>query len=875
MTKMLNISREQIELPVTGICANRVHSTACVIIDVLSRIKDFQVALLADPLFHSSGAIDLLIGGGVFFDILEARRVSLGTGSLCLQDTKFGWVITGEVGAVSLLNINSVGQALEYGWIAVENSKDANANNLSKVSRKFLDEKEVARHFQETAKRNQDGRFVLRLPLKSEVKNLGDTLNMATSRFLIVKRRLQQDESLREAYVNFMKEYEDAGHMHEVHSSDPVADNIFYLPHHPVVKLLSLTTKLRFVFDASAKSSTGVSLNDVLMCGPTVQEELFSILIRFRAHQYAITADVEKTFRQVEVSKEDQDLQRIVWRESPSEVLRKYRLATVTYGTTSASFMATQCLASLAEAEELRLPRAAKAIHRDFYMDDLITGAETINECKTKWCSNSAEIFKSVESPEVEPLFIIKIEADEIVKSLGLCWKPTQDVLGYQVVPAANSPRCTKRTLISDFNSIFDPLGFLTPILIKGKIFLQQLWQIKIDWDQPIPEYIREKWLRFYKQFEELETLSIPRKCKPFMSDHIEVHGFCDASEKAYGACIYVRSKDQNEQWCSRLLCSKSRVAPVKGATIPRLELEGALVLAQLAEKVAAAWELDVKNFYLWTDSMVALGWIRSEATRFKTYIVNRVIQILELTNAQQWRHVGTADNPADILSRGALVQELKVSELWWNGPQWLSYSNDGWEHSVTTLPEEETLPERRVIKLALAVIDQSIGLIEHYSNWRQLVRAVAWLLKFIDFRRTRQIGTTARHLSVSYLKKAETGLIRQAQLQEFNEEYSLLSKNKEVSRRSKLKGLYPLLQGENLILVGGRLDNAQIAENQKHLIVLPANHKITRLIFEDTHQTLLHCGPQALLAEVRQRYWPIIGRSMARSVTKRCVTCV
>ncbi|CAI6343975.1 unnamed protein product [Macrosiphum euphorbiae] len=190
-----------------------------------------------------------------------------------------------------------------------------------------------------------------------------------------------------------------------------------------------------------------------------------------------------------------------------------------------------------------------------------------------------------------------------------------------------------------------------------------------------------------------------------------------------------------------------------------------------------------------------------------------------------------SADNPADILSRGVLAQELKVSELWWNGLQWLSHSNDGWEHSVTTLPDEETLSERRVVNLVLTTMDQSIGLIEHYSSWRRLVRAVVWFLKFIDFRRTRQIGTTAWYLSVSYLKKAETSLIRQAQLQKFNEEYISLSKNKEVSGRSKLKGLHPMRQSENLILVGGRLANSQIAENQKHPIVLPATHKITRQI--------------------------------------------
>jgi len=204
-----------------------------------------------------------------------------------------------------------------------------------------------------------------------------------------------------------------------------------------------------------------------------------------------------------------------------------------------------------------------------------------------------------------------------------------------------------------------------------------------------------------------------------------------------------------------------------------------------------------------------------------------------------------------------------------------LIHGNDGWKHSESTLADEETLPERRVVKLALAAIDRSTSLVEHYSSWRPLVRTVAWLLKFIDFRRTEKITKMTRYLSVSFLKRAEAALIRQAQLHEFQEEYMSLSNGKEVSGRSKLKGLYPLLQSENLILVGGRLDNAQIAENQKHPIVLPTTHKITRLIFEDIHQSLLHCGPQALLAEVRQRYWPIRGRSMARYVIKRCVICV
>lgn len=174
-----------------------------------------------------------------------------------------------------------------------------------------MEEQDAASYFKETTKRDAEGRFVLRLPLKSEVSNVGDTLNMVTSRFLSIEQRLQKsfckDESLKSAYVIFMEEYERAGHIIEV-NEDSGLNKLFYLPHHPILKASSLITKLWVVFDASAKSSTGVSLNDILMCGPTVQEELFSKLLRFRKHQYVITTGIEKIFRQIAVATEDQDL---------------------------------------------------------------------------------------------------------------------------------------------------------------------------------------------------------------------------------------------------------------------------------------------------------------------------------------------------------------------------------------------------------------------------------------------------------------------------------------------------------------------------------------------------------------------------------------
>jgi hypothetical protein len=920
LASILGLSRKSADLPISGIGANRVHSTATVTLSIESRLRRFSTSLichvlptiidslpqfpiqskilkipndyldeLADPAYLSSGHVDLLIGGGIFFDLLEAERVSLGQGSLCLQNTKLGWVLAGEVGAVCLLNVNSIGQPIEDEWISTNMGREPAYGCHSKGNKKCLEEQEAAKHFIETATRDEHGRFVLKLPLKPEVSDLGDTFNMATCRFLSVERRLHKDEALKEAYIAFMEEYRKAGHMVEV-IEDMKPNRLFYLPHHPVFKESSLTTKLRVVFDASAKSTTGISLNEVLLKGPTVQEELFDILVRFRKHQYVLTADVEKMFRQVAVATQDQDLQRILWRTRPSETLRSYKLTTVTYGTTSASYMATQCLVVLAEEHNQSYPEASRAIKRDFYMDDLMTGAESIEECVIlqeqislildsaqlplrKWCSNSEEILKSVEFRGKEPLYVIHTETEDVVKSLGLCWKPTNDEFGFQVVPIPVRAQVTKRILLSDLNKIFDPLGFLTPVLIKGKIFLQQLWQLKIGWDNPLPNEMKIRWELFYQELEELGSLPIPRKCKPYISKAIELHGFSDASQEAYGGCIFVRSKDDDGNWHSHLLCAKSRVAPLKGATIPRMELCGALVLARLAEKVAAAWSLDISHFHFWTDSMVVLGWLNCQISRLKTYVANRIEQILEFTQVEQWRHVVTKENPADVLSRGVSAAVLKNSTLWWNGPRWLT-EHQCWQSPKPPSVDEETLPEIRQVKFVFANINSENQLIQAYSDWNRLIKANAWMAKFVEFLKAKRAVQQNRTLTVKDLQLSKSGLLRRAQEDAFEKEIACLSKGVDIPHKSKLRSLSPYLK-DGLIRVGGRLQNSNVPCEQKHPIVLPSNNPITTLIFNDCHKRMLHCGPQLLLAELRRTFWPIRGRVTARIITKKCVICI
>lgn len=921
LSNKLQLPTKESSLPINGIGATQVQAGSIVEVQLRSRVKNFSLRIscyvlpviissipavrtpvsgwqipvnvaneLADPGFAIAGSIDLLIGGGSFFDLLEPERIQLATESLYLQGSKFGWVVTGEVGVACLSASRSISEGLEEDWQSNQ-LLDETFGKLSKNNKRCLEEQQALRHFSETAYREESGRFVLQLPMKNEIGCIGTTLNMATSRFLSMERKLQRDDALRIEYVKFMSEYLMMGHMEEIINEKEIPTRTCYLPHHAIVKASSLTTKVRVVFDASAKGTKGKSLNDVLLCGPTVQEDVFMILSRFRKHQIVIMADVEKMYRQIKIAKRDCDLQRILWRNAPEEELRAYRLLRITYGTAPASFMATQCLVTLAEEYKEEYPIASRVISKDFYMDDLMSGSESEEGCLTlhqqissilesaglplrKWCSNSAAVRKKIAEENEDPLFALEIDKEDSVKSLGLIWKPIADEFNFKVTPNPIHVQLTKRMLLSDLNRVFDPLGFLAPVLVKGKIFLQQLWQMKSDWDSVLSEEIQHKWKTFYTDLGEVQSLKIPRKVLVSTRKGFEIHGFCDASQAAYGACVYVRSQDEDGNWQARLLCARSRIAPLKGATIPRLELSGALCLSQLISKVSEAWDFDCHTCRLWTDSTIVLGWLNAQSRCLKVYVANRVSQILENTNASQWSYVYTADNPADIISRGINIKEIVQAELWWKGPTWLSTEETEWIRPTYRCVQEDELPEQRPVRLALLTVTPIKDLVNSYSNWDRLIRAVGWMVKFVEYLASNKKQQTVKYLTVQNLRDAERILIKRSQEEVFGKEITDLQHQKPVPPGSSLKSLNPSLRN-GLIVVGGRLENATISEVQKRPIVLPADHRVTRLIFEQRHRVLLHGGPLALLADVRRQYWPLRGRLIARSVVRRCVDCV
>ena len=327
----------------------------------------------------------------------------------------------------------------------------------------------------------------------------------------------------------------------------------------------------------------------------TIQDDLFSQLFQFRTYKYVIIGDIEKMYRQFLIREKDRIYQKILWFDNGE--IREYALNTVTFGVTPAPFLAIRRLHQLAEDEENKFPLASRVLKKNMYADNILTGANCKDEAREichqmidilqtadlkmyQWASNDNEILNVIAKRDLDVNF--DFSKDNPLKTLGLYWKAKNYVFVYEIKNIKIDSKITKRKILSDIANIFDPLGFLGPILLFAKIIMQEMWQAKIEWDESVPSNIHYAWNEFSPQLNPINSIKFDRLVVTHDAQTIEIHGFRNASQKGYGACIYLKSTDFKENSKITLLCSKSRVAPLKTRTIPRLELCAMQLLASL-----------------------------------------------------------------------------------------------------------------------------------------------------------------------------------------------------------------------------------------------------------------------------------------------------
>lgn len=851
---------------------------------------------LADPNFNISSEIELLIGSDLYWDILKPDFIRGQRGQPHLQNTCFGYILAGSC-AINASNnhtaqsnchmsINHLDQTLSKFW---------EVENLT-TDKPILtpDEVQCETHFERTHQRLSDGRFQVNLPFNNQKPKLGYSRTSALKRFYNLENKLDKDCALKAEYSTFLKEYLTLGHMRLISDDSIDQTQAYFIPHHMVIKD-SLTTRLRVVFDASMPTHTRVCLNDVLHAGPNLQQDLFLILCRFRTYQHVLNADIAKMFRQIRVAEEDTKYQLILWRENKNSPIDTYQLQTVTYGLKCSPYLAMRVLHQLAEEEKQTFPEACKIITRDFFMDDLLSGADTIEQAMVlrvqltkicekagfvlrKWASNTAELLTSTENKSSDPL--LNLNQDMVTKTLGIGWNCQEDNIRYIVGTTSDHKSITKRSILSTISRIYDPLGLLQPVIAKLKIIMQQIWISKVKWDDPLPSELLANWKNCIEQLETVNHLKIPRKVLPANFIALEMHGFSDASNEAYGCCIYLRATDSFGNFSVHLLCAKSRVNPLRVVTIPRCELLGAHLLAKQMEKTQPALNRSINKRFFWTDSNIVLAWLSSHSNVWSTFVANRVSAIQTISKREEWHHISGQNNPADIVSRGLFPEEIQRAPIWWHGPHFLSLPEDLWPIQIqaTILDDALVIPERRknCVTCLHAVSSNNFvdDLLGKFSSFSKLQRVVSFVFRFIEGIKRKNKDQVSGSVTPAELDNASIEIIKAVQRVAFPNELNHLKRDHPLNSSSKLLALNPFLDKNGVIRVGGRLRNAPLGYNRKFPILLPSNHHVTELIVKQEHIRHLHAGGQATLAAVRQKYWPIAGRDTIRKFLYKCITC-
>ena len=649
---------------------------------------------------------------------------------------------------------------------------------------------------------------------------------------------------------------------------------------------------------------------------------LVGVLIRFREEPVAIVADIESMFHQTGVDPKDCDVLRFLWWENGDlqEEATEYRMVRHVFGATSSPSIANLCLKKAASANREEFDQeTVRTIERNMYVDDLMKSTRSTESAivlvgqliklmknsgfrLTKWLSNDRGVISGI--PESErPLSVVSLEIDDLPTetTLGLVWNVENDEFVWKawskMLTVASKRPMTRRGVLSVVCSLFDPLGFVAPYVMKRKLLLQELCRQKLEWDEILGQREKEQWERWLADLSRLQEIRIERCIKPKDFGEVketQLHLFSDGSRVGYGAAAYVRVVDVDDNIHVAFVIGRARVAPISEITIPCLELTAAVVPVKLSMMIQEEVEFTVVSVTYWTDSTSVLKCIYNEKKRFHTFESNRLTVIRSGSSPSQWRYVSSENNPADDASKGLKFDAMFKNNRWLSGPEFLWKDESHWPTNIVIPSVTSSDPEVRKPNLiyATTIKEHPLDLlIQWYSSWWKLKRRVAWLLRFKELlmKRTRKKDPSScmtnereselKNLEVSELRKVEKIILCHVQWVAFSEVKTILAVEQSKSKKTlkslghSVYKLNPVLK-DDLLVVGGRLTRAEIMPEAKHQIILPYKSRVTDLIIEECHLNMGHMGRESVLRALRERFWAIKGRSAVRRVVRRCLDC-
>lgn len=564
----------------------------------------------------------------------------------------------------------------------------------------------------------------------------------------------------------------------------------------------------------------------------------------------------------------------------------------MTYGLACAPYLALRCLRQLALEAEASHPLATDILLNDTYVDDVLSGASDVLQTRKKiqqldevlkaggfrlrkWIANDHDALDDIPHSDRDLSLLLNVDEGAPHHTLGIQWDRQSDRFLFSVPSFSLEKPITKRSVLSFIARMFDPLGWLAPILVVAKIFMQELWAIRLDWDDELPTDLTTRWTSFVQQLRKAPIISLSRWFGTSPSSlAIEIHGFSDASQRALAAVIYVRVLHDLDDARVTLVSAKTKIAPLKSITVPRLELSAAVLLVRQVQRLQQLLGLNNVPIHLWTDSTVTLAWvIKSHPSRWKDFVKNRVALIQELADSR-WHHISGKENPADLASRGISPQRLQEERLWWHGPHWLRRHSTSWPSHTPNLTLTNLEERPATCTVAVKELEPEIWtLVENYSSLTRLIRISAWIFRARD--RFRASPTSNPEvLTPAELESALLFWTKITQQAYFSHEIQILRNGKSLSRSSPLLRLFPIFDSDGLLRLRGRLQHSQLEPFAKHPLILPRSSKFTTLVIDYYHKRTLHGGPQLTQSSIRQKFWIIGGRVPIRSFIHKCLKC-
>lgn len=862
--------------------------------DITNFIANNKIKL-ADPTDSSHNLpIEVLIGADHYWKIVKSQNPNRISPSLVLVPTLFGWILSGNRSSTTVAQTTVHHISLQESTMldnAVRQFWELESIGIQEKQVRTFTAKEamIVKDFQRSYFL-EDGRRVVSLPRKKDVQ-FTSNIHTAEKRFKALKKRLKEDDEFRSMYNRQMSDYIIKGQVEIVPPNDS-SEDIYYLPHHAVKKQTGGVIKYRIVFDASSHENGSPSLNDALETGPNLLPEILATLLRFRQYPSALVCDGSQAFLQLSLHENDRNLTRFFWYSTlpktcgdyeVTDDIVTYRFTRLPFGLASSPFLLSATLKELASLYKEECPTAAMIIDKSTFMDDFTISVKGDDQAVlayheltrllkhirlplSKWASNSMPL-KGIWNAE-------GVDHRRETSVLGVNWNTEEDYLTFDfqhILDNLVEEHGSKRNVLRGTARFYDPLGLLAPVLITAKIIFQDIWRRGLSWEELLPHDLAQRWQHWISKLPQLTLLHVPRWIGASTTpEQSEVHVFCDASEKAYGAVLYLRSISEATH-SVRIICSKCRLAPIKKITLPRLELLAALIGSRLLHYFAEETDFNIAQAVLWSDSRVTLGWIRSDPNRWKPFVSNRVNEILSHTAPSQWRHCPGEDNPADFLSRGLPADMLGVTDTWWNGPSWLVEEPALWPQEV--MPNEISLPEARKLIPEVLLIDVRESLLDpsRFGSYWKVLHIMAWVLRFVQM--TRGKKQYPSYLTAEEIDAAQVYWIHRVQEECFTAELTALSAGEPLPYTSKIARFNPFLE-DGLIRLGGRLQFADLTKNEKHPLLLDGSHHFTHLLIRETHIRLHHLGVQVILSELRSNFWILKARQFIKKIINSCLPC-